>query len=93
MALRMFRPDGDIAEPGRQLAPPRWGLSGARIGVLDNRKPNAGLLMTHVAEVLSERAGGPGPLVLEKNAAHPAPDEVLTQLAKEVDLVVTGSAD
>ncbi|MBO0731439.1 MAG: hypothetical protein J2P57_19435 [Acidimicrobiaceae bacterium] len=93
MPLRMYRPDGEIGEPGRRLAPPRWGLSGARIGVLDNCKPNAGVLMTHVAEVLSGRAGGPRPLVLEKNAAQPAPAAVLAQLEQGADLVLTGSAD
>ena len=93
MTVRMFRPDGVVGEQGHHLAPARRVLTGARIGVLDNRKPNAGLLMTHVAERLAERAGSPPPLVLTKNAAHPAPDDVLDRLRAEVDLVITGSAD
>jgi len=68
-------------------------LAGARIGVLDNNKPNAGLLMTTVAETLAARAHGPSPLVLGKNAALPATDEVMAQLRQQVDLVLTGSAD
>lgn len=93
MTVRILRPDGTVAPEGHRLSPPRRVLTGARIGVLDNRKPNAGLLMGYVAERLAERAGGPPPLVLEKNAAHPAPPEVIERLVKEVDLVLTGSAD
>ena len=93
MTIRMVRPDGSVAEEGHRRAAPRRVLAGARIGVLDNQKPNAGLLMTYVAERLAERAGGPAPVVLGKNAARPAPPEVIEQLVKEVDLVLTGSAD
>lgn len=89
----ILRPDGAIAMPGHSLAPPRSVLAGARIGVLDNLKPNAGLLMTTIAAQLAARAGSPPPLVLEKNAAHPAPADQIETLAKEVDLVLTGSAD
>jgi hypothetical protein len=91
--VKIFRPDGAIAQPPHTLTPGRRVLAGARIGVLDNLKPNAGLLMTTVAEPLAERAGTGAPLVLTKNAAQPAPEEVLDQLRREVDLVLTGSAD
>lgn len=93
MPISMWRPDGAVVEVDHQLARPRRILTGARIGVLDNMKPNAGLLMTYVAERLAERAGGPPPVVLHKNAAQPAPDEVIGELVKEADLVITGSAD
>lgn len=93
MTIRILRPDGAVAQGGHHLAPSRRVLAGARIGVLENRKPNAGVIMTHVAERLAERAGGPPPLVLDKNAAHPAPEEVMARLVGEVDLVLTGSAD
>lgn len=90
---RIIRPDGPVVDQVHHLAPARRVLAGARIGVLDNRKPNAGLLMTFVAERLAERAGGPAPFVLTKNAAQPAPREVLDELVREADLVLTGSAD
>jgi hypothetical protein len=93
MSVKVMRPDGAIAEAGHSLAPARRVLAGARIGVLDNGKPNAGQLMSYVAERLADRAGSPTPLVLRKNAAHPAPDDVLAQLRNDVDLVITGSAD
>ena len=91
--MKIYRADGPIAQPLHTLSPARRVLAGARIGVLDNRKPNAGLLMTAVATQLAERAGTGEPLVLTKNAAKPAPEEVIDQLKREVDLVFTGSAD
>jgi len=93
VSSKIYRPDGAVAQPGHALAPPRRVLAGARIGVLDNGKPNAGLLMMTVAKQLAERAGTGAPVQLVKNAAHRAPEEVLDQLRREVDLVVTGSAD
>ncbi len=91
--MKIYRPDGQIAQPPHQRAPGRRVLAGARIGVLDNRKPNAGLLMGEVAGRLAERAGSPAPLVMTKIAAQPAPAEVIERLTGEVDLVLTGSAD
>jgi hypothetical protein len=91
--VKIFRPDGAITQPSHALSPGRRVLAGARIGVLDNLKPNAGLLMTTAAAPLAERAGTGTPLVLTKNAAQPAPQEVLDQLRGDVDLVLTGSAD
>jgi hypothetical protein len=68
-----------------------------RIGVLDNGKPNARLLMTRTAEQLAMRTGASVVLITDKgpgaNAATPCTPAVLEQLSKEVDLVLTGSAD
>jgi hypothetical protein len=93
MAVIGLRPDGATLAAQYTLAPSRRTLAGARIGVLDNNKPNAGLLMRTVADTLAARASGPAPLVFGKNAALSAPEDVLSQLQKEVDLVITGSAD
>jgi hypothetical protein len=90
---RIFRPDGEIADPPHTLAPGRQVLTGARIGVLENGKPGAELVMTTVADRLAERVGSPKPLVLHKNAALAAPADVLDELRRSVDLVLTGSAD
>jgi hypothetical protein len=68
-----------------------------RIGVLDNGKPNARLLMTRAAEQLAVRTGASLTIVTDKgpgaNAATPCTPAVLEHLSKEVDLVLTGSAD
>ncbi|HKA02845.1 MAG TPA: hypothetical protein VKD67_00910 [Acidimicrobiales bacterium] len=91
--MKIYRPDGHVTQPPCQRAPGRRSLAGARIGVLDNAKPNAGLLMLTVAEQLASRAGTGTPLHLVKNAAQPCPEEVLDHLRGEVDVVLTGSAD
>jgi len=91
--VRIHRPDGLVTQPPAHLAPGRHSLAGARVGVLDNGKPNAGLLMLAVADQLAERAGTAAPLHLVKNAAKACPEEVLDHLRSEVDVVLTGSAD
>jgi hypothetical protein len=95
--VQIYAPDGAIGRPAIDRAPSPSVLSGLRIGVLDNAKPNARLLMERLADRLAERTGATVTLVTDKgpghNAATPASDDVLARLAKEVDLVVTGSAD
>jgi len=95
--VKVYAPDGTIGKPPRALAPSRATLAGLRIGVLDNGKPNAGLLMVRAAEQIAARTGATVGLVTTKgpahNAATPCSDPVFERLTKEVDLVLTGSAD
>ena len=91
--MQILRPDGAISQPNQSLAPGRRVMAGARIGVLDNLKPNAGLLMVTATRELAKRVGAEPPLVLTKNAAKPAPDDIIDRLREEADVVLTGSAD
>lgn len=91
--MRIYTPDGAIGEEPGPLAATRPVLSGARIGILDNTKPNAGVLLGRMADRIAERTGAEVRLVETKNAALAAPDDVLARLEKEVDVVLTGSAD
>jgi len=95
--VQIYAPDGAIGRPRYVRAASPAVLSGLRIGVLDNAKPNARLLMERVAVRLGERTGAVVELVTDKgpghNAATPATDVVYDRLVKEVDLVITGSAD
>ena len=43
MPTTIYAPDGPVGRPRERLTPPPPSLGGLRIGVLDNRKPNAGL--------------------------------------------------
>ena len=65
--------------------------------MLDNGKPNARLLLTRAAEGLAERIGGQLATIAgkgaEANAATACTSQVLETLSKEVELVLTGSAD
>jgi hypothetical protein len=97
MTVRVFAPEGAVGAPRVQRAPALPVLAGLRIGVLDNEKPNARLLMVRVAERLASRTGAIVALVTDKgpgaNAATPCTGETIERIGKEVDLVLTGSAD
>jgi hypothetical protein len=90
--MKLWSPfSGGEAKIGR-LAPRKSNLSGLTIGVLDNSKPNAGVLMHRVAELLAARTGAAGVRGWSKpSAARPA--EILDDIARGADVVLTGSAD
>jgi hypothetical protein len=90
----ILSPEGPIGPPPRRLSPLPRVLAGVRLGVLDNRKPNARLLLTTMAERLAERTGARLVLVAEKaNAAVRSEVQVLERLRDETDVVLTGSGD
>jgi hypothetical protein len=95
--IEVYAPDGDVGPEPVVLTSPRPSLAGVRIGVLDNGKPNAGVLLTRVAEQLAAQTGAKVELVTEKgpggNAATPCTPEVFARLAERCDVVLTGSAD
>jgi hypothetical protein len=95
--MQIYAPDGSIGTPSSPRIPGPAVLAGLRVGVLDNAKPNARLVMVRAAEQLAARTGARVTLVTDKGAGHnaatPCSDEILARLAKEVDLVITGSAD
>jgi len=91
--VRLVSPEGAVHVAPARLAPAYPVLAGRRIAVLDNGKPNAGLLLTTIAERLAARTAAEVALVTAKGtAATPAEPEILQQLAA-ADLVITGSAD
>jgi hypothetical protein len=91
--VRIVSPEGTTGPPPVGLAPPLRDITGARIAVLDNGKPNARLLLGTIAERVATDAGADVVLVTAKaTAATPAEPEILRQLLA-ADLVVTGSAD
>ncbi len=97
MNMKIYSPEGELLEEAVQLSSTTPLLSGGKIGVLDNGKPNANLLLTKVAEVLAERIDATVSLVTGKgeraNAATACNPQVVGMLAEEVQLVLTGSAD
>ena len=68
-------------------------LQGLTIGILDNTKPNAGVLLAAAADELCRRTGARVVRTDTKNAALPAKDQVLDGMIREVQVVLTGSAD
>ena len=55
--MEIYAPDGAIGRPSFSLAPSPGVLTGLKVGVLDNGKPNARLLMHRMAEQLASRTG------------------------------------
>lgn len=69
-------------------------LAGARIGLLENTKQNAALLLDEVGKLLMAEHGATVTLVRTKQAfALPAPDELVAEYVRECDVVVTGVGD
>jgi len=91
--VKIYSPAGEVGPQPVTLAASPSVLAGRRIGILDNTKPNAGVLLERLGQRLAERTGAEVTLRETKNAALAAPDDVLERLSKEVELVLTGSAD
>jgi hypothetical protein len=83
---------GATPDTVKPLARRRSSLADLRIGVLDNSKPNADVLLGRVVERLAERARGATIRRWQKpGASHPA--LMLEEIAGAVDVVLTASAD
>ena len=93
MTIEILPPDGTVGEPLHTAAAAPAVLTGLRIGVLDNTKPNAEVLLDRLAEGLAERTGAVVGPRWTKNAALAADDLVLEGITDEVRIVLTGSAD
>jgi nucleotide-binding universal stress UspA family protein len=92
--MQILSPEGTVGTAPHGLAPSPGVLTGLRLAVLDNGKPNARLLLERLASRLAERGGATVSLVVGKGtAATPAEPEVIDALRESADLVVTGSAD
>jgi hypothetical protein len=92
--IEIASPEGPLGELPKQLAPAPELLAGLRIGVLDNRKPNARVLLEGLATLLAERTGARVSLVAVKgNAAVRCEADLLEKLRAEADVVLTGSGD
>jgi len=76
------------------LAPRRADLSGVTVGLLENRKHNAGLFLEELGRLLVERHGARGVVARAKaSIVLPAADEIMDELARECDVVVAGVGD
>jgi hypothetical protein len=90
--IRLYDPTAQPRVIAATLAPRLTSLAGARIGILDNSKANAGTLMLAVARILQERHGAGAIVKRDKPVAGPPSPEALAALA-ECDLALVGSAD
>ncbi len=91
--ITVYDPTAQPRASGASLATRPEDLRGKTIGILDNGKANAGLLMGTVAELLQQRLGVGGVIVRRKPVAGPASPQVIADLKKEAAAVLVGSAD
>ncbi len=92
--LTLLDPRVDARPRATIRAPRPADLHGKRLGLLANGKPNSEEFLAVLGGLLRERYGV-GELVAARkpNASRVAPDEVLSQLTAQCDLVVTATGD
>ena len=90
---RVYDPTAASSVQGSALAPRLSSRRGRVVGVLDNGKANAGVLMTAIAEQLKQEHGVKDVIVRTKPVAGPASPETVKVLKEQADLVLVGSAD
>ena len=90
----LVAPDAPMEEVA-QLKPERsLGAAGIRLGVLDNSKANADHLLNLIVEGVKKEFDVDTVVVRRKpTSSRPATDQMLDELAREADLVVSAMAD
>jgi hypothetical protein len=80
--------------PGLVLAPRPPGLAGVRIGLLNNTKHNAALLLAEIGNLLAAEHSVSVTIAETKpNFAAPAPADLVQRFRRECDVVITGVGD
>jgi hypothetical protein len=97
MTSAILDPTGLYERPaaeGLTLASRPTRLSGVKVGLLENGKQNARLLLEDVAAVLRERYGaGAATLRRKEIFSQPAPPELVDELSGQSEVVVIGVGD
>jgi hypothetical protein len=90
----LVKPEAPPREVSGKLTRRLHGLEGLRIGILYNSKANADHLLRDVAESLEAAYGARLAIWRQKPAASfGATEEVLDELAREADCVITAMGD
>jgi hypothetical protein len=91
--ITVYDPTAVPRASSARLAARPMELAGKTVGILDNGKANAGVLMGAVVELLKQQYGVGGVIVRKKPVAGPASAQVIADLKKECAAVLIGSAD
>jgi hypothetical protein len=87
-------PDAPIEEVAQLKTSRKLSASGIRLGVLDNSKGNADHLLKLIVEGVKKEYKVDSVVIKRKPASsRPATAEMLDELAKEADLVISAMAD
>ena len=92
--LEVLSPVGDLRTSATAIPALPGDLAGLTVGFLDNTKHNFDRLVEELGGLLKERFGVARIVHRKKaNAATAAAPDIVQAMAKECDLVFTGSAD
>ena len=87
-------PDAPMEEATRLEPDRKLGSGGIRLGVLDNSKGNADHLLNLIVEGVKKEFKVDSVVMKRKPASsRPATEQMLDELAKEADLVISAMAD
>lgn len=87
-------PDAPLEDVTQLKSNRTLGGTGLRLGILDNSKANADHLLNLIVEGVKKEFKVDSVVVKRKPAAsRPATDQVLDDLAKEADLVISAMGD
>jgi hypothetical protein len=85
-------PVRSVSNPWKRLSLRPSSLRGCRVGVLDNSKPNADVLLGRLAELLVERHGAAS-ITRWKKPGSSRPATMIDEVTRGSDVVLTGSGD
>ena len=88
-------PEGASTTKQHRLAPRRYtSLDGVRLGLLGNSKLNADAVLLAISELLKERYEIESVFMRSKPTfSKPAPDDLIDEIIKNSDVVLTGVGD
>ena len=87
-------PEAPVPATAAAAASRKSGKSGLRLGVLDNSKGNADYLLRFIVEGVKAAVPVASVVMTRKGSVSlPAPAEILDQLTREADFVVSAMAD
>ena len=89
----VFDPRGDVDVTDYTIAERIHDLDGKTIGLLDNAKSNADILLNEVGELLKSNYGVKEVVYRRKNSAAQPADTIATQLDSQCDVVVNAYGD
>lgn len=87
-------PDAPLEEVAQLKASRKLDGAGIRLGILDNSKANADHLLNMIVDGVKKEFKVDSVVVKRKpTASRPATDQVLDDLAREADLVISAMGD
>ncbi len=92
--MKIFDPTNPAEEKRFEFAPRPKSLNNLRIGLVDNTKFNSDKLLIKIATILEKEYGAKNHIIGRKhNAAVPAHDEIMNEVASNCDVVIAGVGD